>query len=210
MADKMKNDKSKKNDIVAEIVEKPKRKPGRILKIILVLMILLILASAGFAAGIYLKFINMEDLANKWKLDQYPVIGRYFSQPKTNFEPIEVDTQNSETVPLNPTVPAVVTPVVQPEEMLPEKKKIDDVELQKQAKIKQQEEAKRISKLSRLYGAMKADEAVAILSQMDDETILVILSKMEDEQVAKIMALFDAKRAAILSQNMLRGKQSIE
>ena len=176
MADKMKNDKSKKNDIVAEIVEKPKRKPGRILKIILVLMILLILASAGFAAGIYLKFINMEDLANKWKLDQYPVIGRYFSQPKTNFEPIEVDTQNSETVPLNPTVPAVVTPVVQPEEMLPEKKKVDDVELQKQAKIKQQEEAKRISKLSRLYGAMKADEAVAILSQMDDETILVILS----------------------------------
>ena len=210
MADKMINNKTKKNDIVAEKIEKPKRKPGRIFKIILVLMILLILAAAGFAAGIYLKFINMEELASKWKLDQYPVVGRYFSQPKTNFEPIEDDSQNSLPVPLNPVVPSVVAPVVKPEEMLPEMKKIDDVELQKQAKIKQQEEAKRISKLSRLYGAMKADEAVAILSQMDDETILVILSKMEDEQVAKIMALFEARRAAILSQSMLRGKQSIE
>jgi len=37
---------------------------------------------------------------------------------------------------------------------------------------------------------------------------LLILNKMEDEQVAKIMALFDARRAAILSQSMLRGRST--
>lgn len=209
MADKIKNNtKTKKNDAESEKVEKPKKKSGRILKIILILIILLILAATGFAAGIYLKFINVQDLVEKWKLDQYPVIGQYFSQPKTNFEPVEVESQNPLTVPQNPVVPAVANPVLQPEEIAPEKKKIDDTELQKQAKIKQQEEAKRISKLSRLYGTMKPDEAAAILNQMDDETVLVILSKMEDEQVAKILALFDAKRAAILSQSMLRGSNT--
>ncbi|WP_378957101.1 MotE family protein [Pelosinus sp. sgz500959] len=209
MADKIKNNtKTKKNDAESEKVEKPKKKSGRILKVILILIILLILAATGFAAGIYLKFINVQDLVEKWKLDQYPVIGQYFSQPKTNFEPVEVESQNPLTVPQNLVVPTVANPVLQPEEVVPEKKKIDDTELQKQAKIKQQEEAKRISKLSRLYGTMKPDEAAAILNQMDDETVLVILSKMEDEQVAKILALFDAKRAAILSQSMLRGNNT--
>ena len=209
MADKIKNNnKAKKNVAPAEKTVKPARKTGNILKIILILMILLILAATGFAVGIYLKFIDGQALVDKWKLDKYPVIGQYFSQPKTNFEPVEVDSQSSLEVTPIPTTPSVTNPVLQAEPIMPEKKIIDDSELQKQAKIKQQEEAKRISKLARLYGTMKADEAAAILSQMDDDTILVILSKMEDEQVAKIMALFDTKRAAIISQNMLRGRNT--
>jgi len=207
MADKVRIDNKIKKD--SKQPEKPPKKSGSILKIILILLILLILATAGFAVGIYLKFIDIQGLADKWKLNEYPVIGQYFSPPKTNFEPVDLEQSSSSVVPpTNPIVPSVVSPIVQSETMLPEKRKIDDVELQKQAKIKQQEEAKRISKLSRLYGAMKPDEAVAILNQMDDETVLVILNKMEDEQVAKIMALFDTRRAAILSQSMLRGRST--
>lgn len=202
--------KTKKND---QQLEKPKRKFGSILKIILILLILVILAAAGFAVGIYLKFIDMQSLAEKWKLNEYPVIGQYFSPPTTNFEPVETEPQDPVVVPPDPNqvltqtqtqaqIP-IVPPMAQPEGVLPEKRKVDDVELQKQAKIKQQEEAKRISKLSRLYSAMKPDEATAILNQMDDETVLLILNKMEDEQAAKIMALFDARRAAMLSQSML-------
>jgi len=210
MADKVKannntnkntNTNTNKND---KQPENTKSKSGNILKIILILFILLILAATGFALGIYLKFIDVQELADKWNLSKYPVIGQYFSQPKSNFEPVDLEQQNPLVISPNPIVPVVVPS----ETMLPEKRKIDDSELQKQAKIKQQEEAKRISKLARLYSAMKPDEAVAILNRMDDETVLLILNKMEDEQVAKIMALFDARRAAIISQSMLRGRNT--
>lgn len=217
MADKEKsNNKTKKTETLPDKnekqVEKPKKKAGRIFKIILILLILLILAGTGFAIGIYLKFIDVQALGQKWKLDEYPVIGQYFSEPKTNFEPVELETQSPVVIPQNPNasavVPPVMSPMMQPEAMLPEKRVIDDVELQKQAKIKQQEENKRISKIARLYSAMTPEEAVAILNKMDDETVLVILSKMEDEPVAKIMGLFDARRAAVLSQSMLRGRST--
>ena len=199
MADKIKvNNKSIKND---KQLETPK-KSGGILKVMLILLLVLILVAAGFAVGIYLKFIDVQELTKKWKLNEYPIVGQLFPQPKTNFEPVELEEQNPLVRPSSPIVPSVI----QPETALPEKRKIDDTELQQQAKIKQQEEAKRISKIARLYGAMKPDEAVAILNKMDDDTVLLILSKMEDEQVAKILALFDARRAAILSQSMLRGR----
>jgi len=202
MADKVKIDnKAKKND---KQPEKSKRKSGSILKVIVILLILLILTAIGFALGIYLKFIDVQGLADKWHLNEYPVIGQSFSPPKTNFEPVELEKQS----PLVVSSQSMVPTIVPSQAMLPEKRIIDDVEFQKQVKIKQQEEVKRISKVSRLYGTMKPDEAVAILNKMDDDTVLLILNKMEDEQVAKIMALFDTRRAAILSQSMLRGRST--
>jgi len=200
MANKVKANNEVKKDNKQPI--KPLQKTGSKLKVIVILLILLLLAAAGFAVGIYLKIIDVQALANKWNLNENPVIGQYLPAPKTNFETVDLETQTPSVVPTKPAV----SPIIQPETMLPEIRKIDDVEFQKQIKIKQQEEAKRISKVARLYGTMKPDEAVAILDKMDDETVLLILNKMEDEPVAKIMALFDARRAAILSQNMLRGR----
>lgn len=210
MADKIKKNTKKDETEVETTPAKSKKKVGKIFKIILILMIVLILAATAFAVGIYLKFIDTQDMVNKMKLDQYPVVGKYFSQPKTNFEPVEGEPQNPVVVPPEVTapVPVIPNPAIQPEAIVPEKK-VDETELLKQAKIKQQEEAKRISKLARLYGTMKPDEAVPILNQMDDDTVLVILSKMDDEQVAKIMALLDNRRAAILSQSMLRGRNNL-
>lgn len=211
MANKVKADDKKVDKQADKNQPEPvKKKKSSILKIILIVFILLILAATGFAAGIYLKFIDVQALGEKWKLNEYPVIGKYFTEPKTNFEPVDLDQQKPLEIPQNPTLPAttppVVThPVVQPEALLPENRIIDDAELKKQAKIKQQEEAKRISKVARYYGTMAPEEAVAILNKMDDETVLVILGKMDDEQVSKILALFDAQRAAVLSQSMLRG-----
>lgn len=200
MAEKIKPD--KKTDSKPE---KPKKRLTTIFKALLIVLILLIIAAVGFALGIYLKVIDMENLTARWNLNEYPVVGQYFPQPKTNFEPVELDQQNLLEAPINtnvipPVAPAGVTVPVA------EKAKIDDSELQKQAKIKQLEEAKRISKLARLYGGMKPDEAVAILNKLDDNTVIDILGKMEEEQVSKIMALFDPRRAANLTQAMLRGK----
>lgn len=208
MADKVKknNNLKKDNGSPENLPEKGKKKPSSILKIIVILLIVLILAATGFALGIYLKFIDMQALADSWKLNQYPIIGKYFDKPKTNFETVELESQSPvEVSPASGALPIMPPVVKQSETMTPEKPKVDDAELQRQAKIKQQEEAKRISKTARLYGSMKPDEAVAILNQMDDDTVLLILNKMEDEQVAKIMALFDARRAAALSQGMIRG-----
>lgn len=198
-------DKSNRKNINAKDGKQPetqKKSSGGILKVIVILLLLIVLAAASFAVGIYLKIIDMQELAEKWRINEYPIVGQFFPPPKVNFEPVQLEQQSSEVMPSNPAAPAVIPPDM----TLPEKRKVDDAELQKQAKIKQQEETKRISKLSRLYGAMKPDEAVAILNKMDDDTVLLILSKMEDEQVAKILALFDARRAAILSQSMLRGR----
>ena len=170
------------------------------MKKILIVFVLMILVACSFVVGIYMKLIDVQELAEQWKLNEYPVIGQFFSAPKTNFEPVELAPQSSQVTPIGGPLN-----MTQREANMPPQKKVDDAELQKLAKAKQQEELKRISKLARLYGNMKADEAAAILNQMDDSTVLIILSKMEDEQVAKIMSIFDSKRAAALSQSMLRG-----
>lgn len=200
MAEKVKLD--NKIKVAGNKPEKTKKKVATIFKVLLIVFILLIIAAAGFALGIYLKIFDLESLTTSWKLNEYPIIGQYFPQPKTNFEPVELDQQDQVQKPIEPTF---VPPIV-PEALTLEKGKVDDSELQKQAKIKQQEEAKRISKLARLYGGMKPDEAVVILNNLDDNTVLDILSKMEDEQVSKIMAKLDSKRAANLTQAMLRGR----
>lgn len=219
MPEKLKPNNKIKDDKQPDKTDKPvgnlKKKTGKAFKVILIMLVVLILAATSFAVGIYLKFIDVQALAQKWKINEYPIVGKYFSEPKTNFEPVELDPQNPGAAPQDPNaspvlpaVPPVIPSAVQPEAMLPANRVIDDAELQKQAKIKQQEEAKRISKLARLYDAMKPDEAVVILNKMDDATVLVILGKMDEDQVAKIMPLFDAQRAALLSQSMLSGRSN--
>ncbi|SFL72144.1 MotE family protein [Pelosinus propionicus] len=183
--------------------EKSKKKLGIIFKVLIAIIILLLIAAVGFALGVYLNLIDMKGMTEKWKLNEYPVVGQYFPQPKTNFETVELDEQNQvETSNETKMIPSqAVAPILSPAVPVV----VDESELQKQAKIKQQEEAKRISKLARLYGGMKPDEAVVILNKLDDRSVLAILNKMEDEQVSKILPLFSPERAAILTQAMLSG-----
>jgi len=204
MADKNKKNTPKSGKFDKQPVEP--QKSGKAFKIIAIALVLVMLAGVGFALGIYLKLIDLPGLAGKWKLYDYPVIGQYFTKPQTNFEPVDLESQ--------PGMPDQQPGAAQPQAMLapispnPAANPIDNTELDKQAKRKQQEEAKRISKLARLYGGMKPDEAVTILNQLDDDTVLAILSKMEEEQVAKLMPLFDAKRAARITESMLRGQKT--
>lgn len=202
MAKKMKPDSQIKLNISTP--EKSKKKLGTIFKLLLVVIILLLIAVTGFAAGIYLNLIDMEGLTKNWKLNEYPIVGQYFPQPKTNFETVELEEEQSQ---VKPSFESKVTPITS-EIPITARGKIDDSELQKQAKLKQQEEAKRISKLARLYGGMKPDEAVAILNELDDSLVLSILNKMEDEQASKIMSLFDSRRAANLTQAMYQGRNN--
>lgn len=196
---------------VANSKQPQQPKSGLLLKIMVAVIVLLILIGIGFAAGVYLKFFDTEKLAKDLNLSKYPVIGGFF--PKTNFETVElpedsIDVQaetplkSKQTQTLQPQQPPLVSQPINPNLITKE-------ELEKQAKLKQQGEAKRISKLARLYGGMKPDEAIAIMQELDDSTVLAIFSKMEEEQVSKILALFDSKRAARLTQDMLKGQDQL-
>lgn len=188
--------------------KQPKRKRN-LIKVLLAIFVLFLLAAGLGYAGVYFKFIDVPQLAERYKLYDYPVLNRYFHKPATNFEMVDIEETAKDTTPAaataTPQVPATAAaPTAQPAAKpltsptaAPDKDQL--------AKLKQ-EEAKRISKLARLYGEMKPDEAVPILNQLDDPTVISILNKMEDDQVAKILSQMDSKRAARLTQDMLKGK----
>lgn len=171
------------------------------LKATLVLLVLLVLAGGSLYAAVFFKFIDVDALAAEYNLASYPVIGRYFAKPAaTNFETVDLPPETAKETPA--AVPAVqAAPAPSPAPVT-----VSSDELKAREAKAKQEEAKRISRLARLYAEMKPDEAVPILNQLDDPTVLAIFNKMEDGQVAKLMSLFDARRAARLTQDMLKGK----
>lgn len=183
---------------------KPQKK-NRTLSTLLILFLLISILGAGFATGVFLNIIDIQKLGQTYKLYDYPLIGKYFTKPQVNFETIPLDEQAPQALPATDAS----APVLTAPPPAAEKKEAEKVDLEREIKIKQQEEQKRISKLARLYGAMKPDEAVAIMNQLDDDMVLAIFSRMEEEQVAKILALLDAKRAARLTQEMLKAKPTV-
>ncbi len=198
---------AKKNSMneAEEVSEKPVRRMGRWIKWLLVLMLLLLLIAIGFAAGIYLKIFDIQTLAERSGLTENPVVKKYIVQPKTNFEtvPLDAEPQLPVTLPLTELPPADPTQATENKAGV---QKIDVAELQRLEKMKKEDEAKRIGKTARLYGNMKPEEAIPILNQLDDVTVLAIFSKMEEDQVAKLLAAMEAKRAAALTQSMLKSK----
>ncbi|SHI67481.1 MgtE intracellular N domain-containing protein [Propionispora hippei DSM 15287] len=209
MADKIKPKiKQETKQEVAQPVQKKKRFVG-VFKLIAMFLVLLMLASAAFAAGVYFKIFDLQHIASQWGLDKYPLIGHYFEQPKTNFETVDEEQASSEQPPVTPQEP-VKEPqpdsqntqsaaTVDPAKTLLDKEKLE--------KARQQEEAKRAGKLARFYGNMKPDEAAAIMKQLDDSTIIAILNKMEEDQAAQVLAKFDAQRAANLTDQMFKGRK---
>ena len=201
----VRQNKNKPQDAKKATVEAPVEKKSRIiflLKLGVALLLVILLILLGFGVGVYFKLIDLEDLGKQYGLANVPGIGRYFEQPATNFDPVELP--ESATAPALPVVqppadpaPAAVAP---PPKTVP----LTEAEKEKMLKKQQQEENKRIGRLARLYGGMKPDEAVGILNRLDDAEVLAIMGKMEEEQVSKILPLFDSSRAARLTQSMMR------
>lgn len=191
------------------VQQEPQSRFGLVFKILVVILSLCILTAIGFGAGVYFKLFDVEKITSDMNLSQYPVMERFL--PKTNFEPVELEEDMA--VPGSAAVPPVISnPAEQPAApvptpQMPNSNIITPEDLEKQAQLRQQEEAKRISKLARLYGGMKPDAAVTIMNELDDATVIAIFGKMEEDQVSKIMALFDSKRAARITEDMLRGQR---
>lgn len=197
-------------DIVEPVKpEAASRKTGKLWKLIAVLLVLLMLTGAGFALGVYLKFIDIAGMVDKWNLQDYPVIGRYFTKQQTNFEPVDLNDEQQQPTAGNaaPVMPGQTAPPAAQSNPVGQ---IDNAEIERLMKARQKEENKRISKLARLYGGMKAEDAVAVLSQLNDNDVLAIFSKMEEEQVSKLLALMEVDRAVRLTEIMLRGQPPLQ
>ena len=183
------------------------KKPSRnILKIVMIVLVLLMLCATGFAVGVYLKFIDLQGIAERWKLYDVPVVGQYFSKPQMNFEPVPIDDQTSTQI----TPPVIQNsgqaPLAANAQTVNPMPTVIDPEKEKLDKAKRQEDNKRIARLARLYGTMKPEEAVAVLNQLNDNDVIAILNKMEEEQVSKILSRMDANRVARLTELILRGQ----
>ena len=61
-------------------------------------------------------------------------------------------------------------------------------------------------KLAKIFGAMKAVDAAAVLAEMTDEEVEAVLGQMNDRTAAPILVNFPADRAAKLSREVLRGR----
>ncbi len=207
MAEKKTADQKQKRNTAANPKpgEKPARKKrsGFLLKAMLALLVLVMLAGGALTTAVYFKFVDPEALAAQYKLNELPLVGRYLPKPPAvNFTPVELPPE--EAAKDKPAQPAAAATAQAAPAPVPAAATAEEVKAL-QAKAKQ-EEAKRISRLARLYGEMKPDEAIPILNQLDDPTVLAIFGKMEDGQVAKLLAQLDARRAARLSESMLKGK----
>ncbi|MBP2650214.1 MAG: hypothetical protein H6Q74_1039 [Firmicutes bacterium] len=215
MADK------KKLQVVEPVIETEEAPTGKkrwLLRIGLGLVVGVIILVVATLAGIYFKFIDVSDFAQRNNLSDYPVVGKLFSRPATNFETVDGDGYSTTSGQLadnqNAGMPKIDTgamPAVQPT-ALPQPAAQPTMQLtnaEEMAKIMEQakkDEQKRISKTARLLGTMKADEAAQIINQLDDQTVVAIFNKMDEDQAAQILAQIDSSRAAGLTKVMLRGK----
>ena len=68
-------------------------------------------------------------------------------------------------------------------------------------------EKKRVSKLARIYGNMKAEEAAEALGYVDSDTAVLIMQKMDEDAAGKILAKMDPTLAAQITQMLYEGTQ---
>ncbi|MBP2633961.1 MAG: MgtE intracellular region [Firmicutes bacterium] len=194
----------------------------RILKIGAIVFFILVFIIGGFFLGVYLRVFDVSQINDKLELYKYPIIGQYFDKPLTtkdeNKEQGDTEKPDDPIVLPDPKAQTQAQDKTDTSSKLTEEEKkadaskpivLDKAEIDKQLKLRQAEEKKRVSKLARLYGAMKPDKAMPILDALDDDMVIAILSKMEEDQVSKILPLFDTSKSARLTRIMYNGKPPV-
>ena len=177
-----------------------------LLRLLPKIILLLILVIGGFFLGIYLRIFDTNTINEKMELYKYPIIGDYFVKPDKPVKSEEIQQPE-------PVDKKVADVKISPDKALtadPSKPVVlTKEEIEKQMKLRQAEEKKRISKLARLYGQMKPKEAVDILDKLDDNMVVAILQKMEESQMSKLLTTFDSERSAQLTKILYSGKPII-
>ena len=190
----------------------------RFVKTIIFLILLFVLAVGGFAAGVYFELITNEQkqqVNEMFSLYKLPFVGEYFDVPEgvewTQEDADKAKEAFMETVQTGidsglSKMSDVADQIMKEEEPPPSPSiKISQKEIEKQMQEREAAEKKRISKLARVYAAMKADAAAEALNTMKSTTAILILQKMEDDAAAQILARMDPEVAGRLTQLMFEG-----
>ena len=173
---------------------KKKGKGKRILKAILVLILLLVLMVGGVSLGIYLRIFGTQTMNEKRGLYSLPVVGQYVVKPAPK-EP--------ENTPVVENTPPTVDESKQKQKDL----QLSQKELEKQQKEREAAEKKRVSKLARLYNAMKPKDAADAMDTLDDDLCILILQRMDEDQAAQVMSAFTPDKAGRLTRLMYEGRR---
>ena len=188
----------------------------KIIKIFVFLLLLIVLAVGGFAAGIYFQVLEDEQIQQvneTLKLWKLPVVGEYFEKPEGYVEEEEEIEEEPVTVEPQPEpVATVVTPPPSSEVNKPDKNKSKEVkisqkDIEKQMQEREAAEKKRVGKLARIYAGMKAQQAAEALGYVDVDTAVIILQKMDEDAVSQILAQMDPTLAAQITQMLFEGTQ---
>ncbi|MBR3623518.1 MAG: magnesium transporter MgtE, partial [Selenomonadaceae bacterium] len=171
-----------------------KKKKRTFLKIFIFLFLLFALVVGSFVLGIYYGLIDTQEFNEKYALYEYPIIGQYFVKPEKTEEKTE---PQGETKPETEEKDKDKEQEKEKEkEKPPEPKKVvlTKEELAKQTAEREAAEKKRVSKLARLYGQMKPQEAADAMQNLDNDLTVAILQRMDESQAAKVLAKFDAAK----------------
>ena len=188
---------------------------GKIVKFFLFLLLLLILAVGGFAAGVYFKLIDAEqtqEINEVLGLYKLPVVGEFFDKPEgvedeeTETMQPDVNTANIESVANGGNQSAGAS--AGDNRSRSRDVRVSQKDIEKMAQEREAAEKKRISKLARIYNNMKAEEAAQALGNLDYDTAILILQKMDEGAVGQILAKMDPSQAAQITQLLFEGTQS--
>ena len=189
-----------------------KGKGKKFIKIFLVLFLLLLLIIGGFILGIYLQIIDSKEMNEKLGLYNLPVVGEYFEKPSPTAEEME----NKPVEDVKPAAKDEKEKDKKDSDKKDSKDKKDQKdkkvvlskqEIEKQMQEREAAEKKRVTKLARLYGQMKPQEAADAMKDLDDDLTAAILQRMEESQAAKVLAKFDSARAAQIAEVIYAGTQ---
>ena len=187
---------------------------GKIVKFLLFILTLLILVVGGFIAGVYFQVIDSEqtqqvnEVLKLWKL---PVVGEFFEKPEGYVEDEEIVVEQEDKSKIE-TANTPGNNLSAKAEVKPEKKKSKDVkvsqkDIEKLMQERETAEKKRVSKLARIYGNMKAEEAAEALGYVEADTAVLIMQKMDEDAAGKILAKMDPTLAAQITQMLYEGTQ---
>ena len=179
---------------MAEAKTKKKGKGKRILKAILVIILLLVLIAGGFILGIYLRIFDTQTMNEKLGLYSLPVIGQYFVKPAPK------EPENTPATDTN-------TPAVDESQQKQQELQLSQKELEQQQKEREAAEKKRVSKLARLYNAMKPKDAAQAMDTLDDDLCILILQRMDEDQAAQVMSAFTPDKAGRLTRLIYEGRR---
>ncbi len=192
----------------------PPKKKRRLRRFFLWLFLLMIVAGGIAAAGVYFNLIPVDPELLAKAQPYLAKVGIHLKPaeeavagetPQTNFPLVDLeqakkDAAAAKTAPAADILGKPSVAAASPTQGLP-------VDGKPPAPVKESADmAKVYNKLSKLYGAMKPEEAVAVFNNLEDEQVILILARMEEEAAAKVLSALEPKRAARLTQAMIKRK----